>query len=130
MLKQLILISIFTIVTLISKSQTIICWKWEFAILNPQTKSFETKAKIDLNSEAFFNNQYIRINDVKVLLTKKSIISQNKTEDGTVEIFNVISEDGEIMIATVVSDKNGIFKLMITSSIYAQTAEIYNFKNR
>jgi len=110
-------------------SQTYICWREELALINPSTGIYEPFHKTDMNSEAFFNDRVIRINDADILLTKESIASRNVTSDGTVTVYNVRNEKNKKLIAIVAEDKKGILKVSITQANIDVMA-IYYIKNR
>ena len=130
MIKKILLSTLFLFSILITKSQTMICWKWELAKVNMETRAFEVVSKVDLNSEAFFSNKYIRINDAKILLTIENVMSIIKKEEGTTTIYNVSDENGYKWIASIISDLNGIFKMMLTQNINSSESFIFTFKNR
>ena len=83
-----------------------------------------------MNSEAFFNDTYIRVNDDKLYLTKVRTTSKTKTKDGTITIYDVVKDDGGLLVATVVEDRNGIFKMLVTKDDKAEYGVVYYFKNR
>lgn len=88
-----------------------ICWRTDIVELNKNTNEFVSKGTTEINSEAFFSDKRIRINDVELYLNIKSIQSKSRTPEGTVTIYNTVTDSGLNMTATVVSDSRGIFKL-------------------
>ena len=110
-------------------SQTYICWRAEVALINPSTGVFEPVSKKDMNSEAFFSNSTIRINDADIFLTKQSIASRNVTSNGTVTVYNVTNRKNQPLIAIVVEDSKGILRVSITQA-NVDVAVIYYIKNR
>ena len=129
-MKNFLFISAFLIISFISNAQTLICWRSDVVKYNPSSGEFEAFAKTDMNSEAFFNDTYIRVNDDKLYLTKVRTTSRTKTKDGTITIYDVTKSEGGYLIATVVEDRNGIFKMLLTKDEKAEYGVVYYFKSR
>lgn len=129
-MNKLLLISFFLFIGFTGKTQTLICWKSDVVKYNSSSGEFEAFLKNDMNSEAFFNDTYIRVNDDKLYLTKVRTTSKTKTKDGTITIYDVVKDDGGLLVATVVEDRNGIFKMLVTKDDKAEYGVVYYFKNR
>lgn len=129
-MKKLLLLVTFVFIVIISHAQTMICWKSEMVKYNPSSGQMEPFLKQDMNSEAFFNDKYIRVNDDKIYLTKRRINSRQKSNDGVVTIYDVVNDEGSPLVVTIVEDKNGIFKMLITQNNSSDYGIVYYFKNR
>lgn len=86
--------------------------------------------KQDMNSEAFFSDRIIRVNDDKLYLTKRRINSVQRSSDGVVTIYDVVNDEGKSLVVTVVEDRNGIFRMMVTPDSSSDYGIVYYFKNR
>ncbi|MES2429425.1 MAG: hypothetical protein V4556_00735 [Bacteroidota bacterium] len=129
-MKKLLLISILLSATVFCNAQTLICWRAELCKYNASTGEFDpTPFKVDVISEAFFNDKWIRINDYQIQLTKVSTRSRDVSGDGIVTVYDVLDENNTEMVATVVEDSQGIFKMLLTTD-KSDAATAYYIKNR
>ena len=129
-MKKIFLLTTSLLLAVVSYTQTMICWKSEVVVYKPSSGQMEPIAKQDMNSEAFFNDTYIRVNDDKLYLTKRRITSRQKSNDGTVTIYDVVDDKGSTLVVTVVEDRNGIFRMMVTQNSNSDYGIVYYFKNR
>jgi hypothetical protein len=117
------------LIGIICYGQTMICWREDVTIRNPKTGLFEPISKTEMNSEAFFGSDFIRINDAKIYLRKTKLLSEEKSENGIVKVYGVVNNEGVNLVAVTVEDKSGIFKLMINNPKY-EAGVVYYIKNR
>ena len=129
-MKKLTLLVILLLSVIFGYSQTMICWKSEIVKYNASSGQMEPISKQDMNSEAFFSDTYIRVNDDKLYLTKRRITSRQRSNNGVVTIFDVVNDVGASLVVTVVEDKNGIFRMMVTPDNSSDYGIVYYFKNR
>lgn len=129
-MKKILFISIVMLSSFICGGQTLICWRAESVKYNPSTGEFIPTKRYEFFSEAFFSDSYIRINDAGLYLTIKRISSRNRSNNGIVTVFDVSNDKGSSMVATIVEDKNGIFKLLITQDDHSDVGIVYYIKNR
>ena len=129
-MNKLLLITLFLFISHRIDAQTLICWRSDVVKYNPSSGEYEAFSKADMNSEAFFSDTHIRVNDDKLYLTKIRMTSKTKTKDGIVSIYDVKRDDGTPLIITVVEDQNGIFKMFVVQDNSAKYGVVYYFKNR
>lgn len=129
-MKKLFLLCTFLLSIIIIHAQTMICWKSEIVKYNASSGQMEPVHKQDMNSEAFFSDRIIRVNDDKLYLTKRRINSVQRSSNGVVTIYDVVNDEGKSLVVTVVEDRNGIFRMMVTPDNSSDYGIVYYFKNR
>lgn len=129
-MKKIVFIHILILMSFICDAQTLICWRAETVKYSSSSGQFETTKRYDMNSEAFFSEKYIRINDAGLFLTKQRIKSVDRSSDGVVTIYDVKNDQGYSLVATVVEDINGIFKMFLMADERSIDGIVYYIKNR